>query len=206
MKAREFLHIPILALALLAACTQAPKPAARQEPEKPPEPASAQSAFFQMYGAARAWAPDVQALRLDNIPVSGVKDQGGKCAAWRAIFVSQSRGQAKTWTYSVVEAEGNLHKGIFAHPEQSYSGSSGHSKPFLPIALKTDSDAAYETAVGKSAAYIKKNPDKPVNFILESTKDFPDPAWRVVWGESVSLSDYSVFVSAVTGKYLRTMR
>jgi len=49
---------------------------------------------------------------------------------------------------------------------------------------------------------MKKYPDKPLSFILERTNLFPDLTWRVIWGESVSTSDYSVFVDATTGKYL----
>ena len=76
-------------------------------------------------------------------------------------------------------------------------------------ALKVDSDAAYETAVkkGKKAAeYMKLNPDKGVVFLLEQTTKFPDLTWRVIWGESVGTSNYSVFVDATTGEYLETMR
>jgi hypothetical protein len=53
---------------------------------------------------------------------------------------------------------------------------------------------------------VKKNPDKPILFILEKTRRFPDLTWRIVWGESVGLSDFSVFVDASTGKYLETVR
>jgi hypothetical protein len=75
--------------------------------------------------------------------------------------------------------------------------------------LKIDSDAAYETAIkkGKKAAeYIKLNPDKTISFLLEQTNKYPDLTWRVLWGESVSASNYSVFVDATTGEYLETMR
>ncbi len=197
--------IPVLLLAL-SACTPSPKPVAEKPPEPPPEAVTGQYAFFQMYGAARAWAPDVQALQLTNVRIPELADDGGKCAAWRATFVSASRRSAKVFTYSVVESAGNLHKGIFAGPEEHYTGPRGQSSPFLAIALKVDSDAAYETAKGKSAEYIKKYPDRPVTFLLELTKRFPNPAWRVIWGDSVSTSDYSVFVDAATGKYLQTMR
>ena len=46
----------------------------------------------------------------------------------------------------------------------------------------------------------------PVTFLLEFTKRFPNPAWRVIWGESVGTSDFSIFVDATTGEYLETMR
>ena len=88
-------------------------------------------------------------------------------------------------------------------------GRAGPVKPFLVPGLKIDSDAAYETAVkkGKKAAeYIKLNPDKTISFLLEQTNKYPDLTWRVLWGESVSASNYSVFIDATTGEYLETMR
>ncbi len=45
----------------------------------------------------------------------------------------------------------------------------------------------------------------PVNFILEWTPRFPNLAWRVLWGESVSTSPYSVFVDATNGQFLEKM-
>jgi hypothetical protein len=58
----------------------------------------------------------------------------------------------------------------------------------------------------KGSDYARKNPGKPLKFLLEKTARFPDPAWRVFWGESVSTSAYSIFVDAVTGQYLATGR
>jgi hypothetical protein len=91
---------------------------------------------------------------------------------------------------------------VFAGPDESWSGPRGQQQPFLVQAIKVDSDEAYETAAKKSADYIKKNPDKPVSFLAEFTNRFPDLAWRVIWGDSVSTSDYSVFVDATTGEFL----
>ena len=69
-------------------------------------------------------------------------------------------------------------------------------------AIRVDSDEAYKTAAAKSADYIKKNPNKPVMFLMELTKRFPDVTWRVIWGASVGTSDYSVFVDGTTGQFL----
>jgi hypothetical protein len=52
---------------------------------------------------------------------------------------------------------------------------------------------------------MKKNPSKPVMFLMELGKRFPDVTWRVIWGDSVGTSDYSVFVDGSTGKYLERM-
>jgi hypothetical protein len=44
----------------------------------------------------------------------------------------------------------------------------------------------------------------PISYLLEQTNRFPNPAWRVIWGESASASDYSVFVDATLNQYLST--
>ena len=138
-------------LLLFAACSsEPPKPAEKEKP-KPVVPVTGRYAFYQMYTAARAWAPDLQALRLTSLPLTEVKGENGKAGAWQVIFVSERLGRAKTYTYSVVESPGNLHEGVFAASEDSYAGPRGQAKAFQIQAFKTDSDAAYETALKKGA-------------------------------------------------------
>jgi hypothetical protein len=192
------LLLPILVL--LSACSDAPKTEKAKEPEKPPEPVTGRQAFQKMYPAARNWAIDASPLRLRTVLLSA-KPEKGKADAWEAVFVSQSLGKSKTFTYSIVESAGNLHQGVFAGLEEGYS-LQGAASLFPIAAIKIDSDQAYDVAAEKSADYIKKNPNKPVTYLLEQTRRFPDLTWRVIWGDSVSVSDYSVFVDATTGKYL----
>ena len=153
-----------------------------------------------MYPAARNWAIDASPLRLRTVLLSA-KPEKGKADAWEAVFVSQSLAKSKTFTYSIVESAGNLHQGVFAGLEEGYS-LQGAASLFPIAAIKIDSDQAYDVAAEKSADYIKKNPNKPITYLLEQTRRFPDLTWRVIWGDSVSVSDYSVFVDATTGKYL----
>ena len=199
----------VSAFVLLSACSEAPQKVAEKAPEPPPEPVSGSKAFFQMYTAARGWASDVQGLQLTSIHLPEVKKVPGKASAWRATFVSAAGKRARPYTYSIIESAGNLHKGVFALNEESWSGPRGPVKPFMIQALKVDSDAAYETALKKgrkAAEYVKANPDKNVSFLLEHNTKFPDLTWRVIWGESVGTSNFSVFVDATTGEYLETMR
>jgi hypothetical protein len=188
----------------LSACSDAPKTAIEKQPPKPPEVLTGRQAFQRMYPQARGWAPDAQPLQIRSIDMGQVKAEKGKAGAWQVIFVSPSRGKAKTYTYSAVEADGNLHEGVFGGLEESYTAR-GDSSPFQIAAIKVDSDEAYTTAVKQSADYIKKNPDKPVMFLMELTKRFSDVTWRVIWGGSVGTSDYSVFVDGTTGQYLERM-
>jgi len=192
-----------------SACSETPQKVAEKAPPPPPEPISGSSAFFRMYTAARGWAVDAQAIGMNSINLPDVKKVPGKAPAWQVRFVSPSMQRARSYTYSVIEGPSNLHKGVFALNEEGWSGPRGPAKPFPIQALKVDSDKAYETALkkGKKAAeYVKANPDKNVVFLLEQTSKFPSLTWRVIWGESVGTSNYSVFVDASTGEYLETMR
>ncbi len=207
MKLRALVSGIGLLTLLLAGCSSEPPAAEKKKaPETPPEPVAGRQALQQMYIAARSWAADIQVLKLSSILMPEVKATPGTAPAWQAIFVSASQSKARSYTYSVVESEGNLHKGVFAGLDQSWSGPSGVSKPFPMAAIKVNSDEAYQTALKKSAEYEKKNPGKPINFLLESNTKFPDVTWRVIWGESVGTSNFSVFVDASTGQYLEIMR
>ena len=194
-------------LLLLVGCSSdAPTPAEKKAEEKPLDPATGRQALQQMYIAARGWAPDIQPIKLNSILLPELKAEPGKAAAWQATFVAASLGKARSYTWSAVESEGNLHKGVFAGLDQSWSGPSLTSKPFLMASIKIDSDDAYKTAMKKGAEYDKKNPGKPINLLLEANTKLHDNTWRVIGGESVGTSSFSIFVDASTGLYLETMR
>jgi hypothetical protein len=159
-----------------------------------------------MYLAARAWARDAEPLRLASLHLSEVASQPGKAGAWEATFVSAQRRQAKRFTYSVVESAGNLHKGVFGGPDDAYTGPTSQSKPFPIAAFKTDSDQVFELAAKHAEEYIKKHPDTPVNYLVENSNRFPNPTWRVFWGQSVGTMGFYVFVDLTTGQFLQKMR
>jgi hypothetical protein len=200
----------VLSLLILTGCSETPKQAAveqqKAESSAPPVPVSGATAFYKIFFSARAWARDAEPLRVAEIDVDEVKAEGGKAAAWEAVFVSQSQGQARRYIYSVIHRPArNLRGGVTSDPPENWSAASG-AEPFLVQAFKTDSPAAYELAMKKGTAYARKNPGMPVKLLLEKTRRFPGPAWRVYWGESVSTSAYSIFVDATTGEYLATGR
>lgn len=202
----------IALLAVLTACSNTPAPtAAKKEPEKV-EPVTGQSAVFKMYQMARAWAPDSQVMKMQSMHLSEVKEGApGTAAAWQATFVSAAKSQSRSYTFSIVEGESNLHKGAFAGLEEGWNGNpSGMDSPFLMAAIKVDTDAAYKTAMesprSHAAEYDKKNPGKPITIMLERTPKHPSPAWRIIWGESAGTSNFSVLIDASTGEYLETLR
>ncbi len=208
MRLRTFPLTATAALLLLTACSDAPKQAAKKEAEKPDPPITGRQAFQKMFPSARGWATDAQPLQLQSYNLQGVKSEGGKSGAWVTTFVSPAQRKARQYTWSAMEAEGNLHKGVFAGLEQSWSGPTGQDMPFEVAAIRTDSDAALETAMQQkdSKKFVEKNAAMPIMFILERTRRFPDLTWRVLWGESVGTSEYSVFVDASTGKFLERVR
>jgi len=188
---------------ILMGCSE---PAPQKEPEKAAEAIGGESALYKMYQVARAaWSADAQVLSLNSIHLPEVPAIPGKAGAWQAVFTSDQLGRSRTYTYSVVESQGNLHKGVFAGQEGAWTGKQGINTSFLIAAVKIESDAAYKTALENSADYDKKNPGMTISVMLEKTPKFPSPAWRIVWGESVGTSAYSVYVDATTGDFLERM-
>jgi hypothetical protein len=196
------LLLPALAGLLLAGCSESSSGTKAKEPEKPTEPITGRQAFQMTYPPARTWAPDAQPLRIRSLNLTNPKSDGGKAGAWEILYVSAARARQKSFTWSAVEGEGSLHKGVFGGIEEGWGGPRGQEQPFLYSALKVDTTDALQTAISKSAEYLKKPGTKPqVSFMCELIPRFPDPVWRVFWGENVSAAEWSVFVDASTGEY-----
>ena len=192
---------------ILGSCSSSTPPAKKAAPKEPAKPIGGQSATFFMFQSARQWAGDVQLLSVENVNIDEVKPEPGLCGAWRATFVSPERRQMRTYTYSVEESS-TVHKGVFAQTEQPYAVKTT-IKPFLIQALKTDTPAALEAALGDKELKVmaQKNPDTPVQYMLECTTQTRfEPAWRVIWGPSVSQSIGSGFIGAESGKFIRRQR
>jgi len=189
----------------LSGCSEQPAAPAPKKAEEKIEPVTGQSALFKMYQVARTWDPRIQILKLSSVHVNEVPEVRGKAAEWDGVLISPTQERARTYSFSVIELLPTLHKGVFSTAEEAFSGRSGESKPFLIEMAKIDSDKAYQTALAKAGDYEKKNPAKPITLVLELTPRHPNPAWRVIWGESASTSNFSVYVDAFTGEYLEVM-
>lgn len=78
--------------------------------------------------------------------------------------------------------------------------------------VKIDTPQALEAAmaeVNKDAAMKKvlaDNRDLPIHFLLEWNAPDVKPAWRVIFGPSISQSKFSVFIDAYTGKFVKKLR
>jgi hypothetical protein len=196
---RVFL-VALAAAILLTSCSDDPKPVSKA-PEPPAAPITGRQAFQYVYGSARLWAPDAQPLTIRSIHVTAVKSEQGKAGAWEAVFVSPSTAMGRTYSWSAVEDEG-LHKGVFPGPRQAWSPG-GAEKPFAAGEIKIDTPEALTIATKASAEYLEKPGQRPpINFLLEVSGRFPSPAWRVLWGNTVSSAEYTVTVDAATGMLL----
>jgi len=117
----------ILAFVMTTACSEAPKTSeTKTEPKtealKPAEPVSGKTAFYEMYKPARGWASDLLPLSLANGEVPGMKNEAGKAAMWIAVFVSPSRREARTFSYSVVDQGAHYPQGITVGGAEPWSG------------------------------------------------------------------------------------
>ncbi|MCX6590540.1 MAG: hypothetical protein NTZ56_03355 [Acidobacteria bacterium] len=186
------------ALVFLAGCSTPPPPKKEAPPAKP---VTGLSGVFKAYQMARAsWAQDAMPLKAHSINLETVKSGDGKAGVWSVTFYSESRQKSRTYTWSAIEGEG-FHKDVFAQQEEGFTPSR-QARPFRIEALKSDTDKAWEVAVKKVEDVIKKSPNLPAFFVLETSDRFPDPYWRVVWGESISSSNFSVFVNTTNGEFL----
>lgn len=203
MKRTLYSGIAVIALMLGGCSSTSTAPAVKKE-VKPADPIGGQSAIFYMYQAARQWKSDAQILTVENMNMDSVKPADGKFGAWRATFVSLTDKVQKVFTYGVQE-EGSIRKGTYAGTEATYA-----SRPrifTIPIQkVKVDTTAALETAKKELKPIIDKNPEQPIQFLMEWTYQTPNPAWRVFVGGSVSSSLGSVYVDADTGKFLKKVK
>jgi hypothetical protein len=194
--------VPVVAL-LMTACSDAPTEtkAKTKAPEASAAPHTGKEAFYKTYPVARTWASDCQPVRIRSYNLKQVPSADGKAGAWEVTFASLTKGRAKTVSWSAIEGEG-LHVGVFAGQEESWSATM--AKPFPVQALVADTPAVFETAKTNGAAYFKRPGERPpVTFLLELTSRFPNPAWRVYWGDSASGAEFTVFVDATTGEFLQ---
>lgn len=172
---------------------------------KAADPVTGQTALFRMYQVARSWAPDAKVLQMNSMHLTELPDVHGKAGAWQATFVSETRSEARVYTFSVIETEPNLHEGVFPSRPESWAGPGSGNKPFLIAGVKIDTDAAYQTALKEAGSAAKSSPKQTIAFALDKQEKFTNPSWRVIWGESIGTSGLSVYVDASTGSYLETM-
>ena len=203
MKRREILALTPAVLLFSGCGPDAAEKAAAEKAAMPAEPITGLRALYQMYGMARAWAPDVKILHIASINVSQVKPGPGKVGAWQTVFASEAKGQKRAFTTSVFDVSVTLRKGTFPDAPSQWVD----DKRAMPIAaIHTDSDKAFETAMAHGGEYAKANPNMPISYHLELDRTVNLPMWRVIWGQSVGTSTFSVLVEAASGTFISTQR
>jgi hypothetical protein len=187
------------AIFLTACSSESPKTVA-PVPSEPPKPITGRSAFYKMFPAARQWATDAQGIQLTSIFLQDVQGPPGTAGAWQAIFSSATLRKTKTFTWSAIDAPGNLKQGVFANDQNDFNGKLDQALPFFNQALHIDSDEAFK------ALDVPAVKGEPISFLLQFTPRFPDLTWRVIWGESVGTASKSGFVDASVGKVMEKVR
>ena len=197
------------ALLLVAGCTRSAQTAppaqqpAAQTQTAPTGPVAAKDAFYPMYKAARAWAPDISVLRLTAKTVAGYKNEGGKAVLWEAVFASSSKATYRVFTYSTVDVPTSMiYKGVNGGLELPWGGATRDVMPIDLTLFTVDSDAAYQAAAADGAEWLKKNPGKELAVLeMGDTFRFPVPVWHVMWG--TTSAGYAAWIDASTGKVLK---
>jgi len=197
MKRRDLLALtPAL---IWSGCSPAPE---KKVAPKVAEPVTGLRALYEMYQNSRLWAQDLLVVRCSSIEITQVKAQPGKAAAWQAVFASPSLAKQRAYTMSVYDASVSLRAGVFADAPTALA-SDAH--PFQLAGVRTDTEQAWATALKHAAEYSARNPAMPISYILELGRRIQEPVWRVIWGESVSSSVFSILIDASTGVYLETL-
>jgi hypothetical protein len=196
----------MVAALLLPACSEAPKPAAKDteaktEPVKPPEAMSARSAFFEVYKTARSWTTDLLALSVTSGEVPNIENKDGKAGLWTVVFVSQSLRQARKFTWAAADSGADIRKGVNVDNAMDWAGATPTSMPFAATEFMVDSDAAYKTGLEKAADWLKTHPDEKVSFRLGNASKYPAPVWYIMWGSTKN--GYAALVNATTGALVK---
>jgi hypothetical protein len=207
MNRTSFSLIAIAALLSLGGCSSGPAPKKEAAAKKPVEPVTGQSGIFQMYQVARTWAKDAMLIKVDNLDIPEAKPQPGKYGVWRATFVSLEKKQKRDYLYAVADSEGGIIKGARAGSESMYAANP-QIRPIAITDVKTDTPAALEEALKNKEVkeFADKNPNEPVQFILEWTGQTMDPCWRVYWGPTLSMAKANVWINSKTGKFVKKSR
>ena len=184
-------------------CSPATRP---KQAEQQAEPVTGLHALAQMFSAARTWQPDVLVLRITNLNAGAAKPQPGRAQVWQGTFVSPTAGQARTYTFSVVDLSTSIRTGIFPDPPSPFSARAQSAQAFNIAAARKDTDEVYATAVKQADEFLKDHANEPANYLLELNDRAPDAMWRVYWGSSVATAPFSVLVDASSGEFFRTLK
>lgn len=172
---------------------------ANKEPAGPPKPISAKTAYWEMYKPARTWATDLMPIGMNNVEVDGIPLEKGLSMVWTVAFVSPSKHELRTYTYSVLSKPPNVFKGVKADSPLPWAGPAADAMPFQTSEFAIDSDASYKTAAEKADAWLKKHEGKVPVMKLGNATRYPAPMWYLMWGDKKD--GYVGYVNATSGTF-----
>jgi hypothetical protein len=193
-----------LLLALNACSSDADKPAETKPAPKGPELVTGRYAFQKVYIAARGWARDAEAYRIESSITSEGNGQDGKWAIWRVGFASPSQKGVKGYTWSGSAAPDAPSRGVNPGTEDNYSPTNSSTQIFDIAFLKIDSDQALATAQKHGGdKIIAKTPDTPVIYVCDFNHNTNELVWHVIYGANRDSAKLTVAVNASTGEFIR---
>ncbi len=186
----------MLVLGFLTACSSEPSKPTEAEKPKAPEAITGRSAFQKCYIAARNWAHDAQAYKLESQMTGDSKGHDGKSGAWRTGFASALQHSTRPYMW----ANGEVSFGV----EDTYSPTNTSTRIFDIAFLKIDSDQALETAQKHGGdKLLEKAPDTPILYVLDWNHQTNELTWHVIYGTDRDSATLRVAVNASTGEFLR---
>jgi len=193
-------------LVLLTACSSQPsQPAETAKPEpKGPDLLTGRSAFQKSFIAARGWARDAQAFRIESVATADTNGHDGKWAVWRAAFASPTQRAVKSFVWSGSTAPDAPARGINPSTEDGYNPSNASTQVFDAAFLKIDSDQAAAAAQKHGGDKIlEKSPDTPITYVCDWNHNTNQLIWHVIYGTSRDSAKLTVAVDASTGDFIR---
>jgi len=196
----KYFSIILLAL-ILEGCSSPTETAKKAEPPKEPELLTGRQGIQSTFPTARGWAADATLFQARNLNLAGYPSKEGKAVAWEVTYVSPSNGTMRSFNWSAVEL-GSVHEGVYGGPQQSWR--QGREAPIEMSYLGIDTPELFKIAMDEAKDYLKKPGDKPaMTFQIETSERFQGaPIWTVMWGNSVGIAQYAVYLDAKTGKLL----
>lgn len=206
---RNLLAAALIGFALLlGACSSGQKPAEQQQETKkvePPQYETGRTVFQKLYVAGRSFAPDIKPYRLESVYTPDAPVTEGKAGIWHAQFASPSKRAIKAYTWSGLSGPDMPDRGISHGTEDSYNPANSATRVWEVMALKIDSDKAFEVAQKHGGEKLtKKDPKQPVIFDLEwNAAGANQLVWHVIYGDNRSNAKLRIMVDATTGAFLQ---
>jgi hypothetical protein len=192
-------------LAMAGCSSETSKPAPSEKPQpKAVELQTGRYAFQKLYIAARGWARDAQAFRLESQLMADSRGKEGKSDVWRASFASPAGRSAKPYVWSGTDVPDAPSRGISPGTEDTYSPGNASTQIFDIGFLKVDSDKALEVAQKHGGDKIlEKDPDTPILYVLDWNHATNELTWHVIYGTSRDDAKLRVAVNATSGDFIR---